>query len=198
MTKIPLTRSRVQHALDALRRDLGRVVEQADRRLAGPRLDTAKAVLVEQAVNGVLTIKGIDPDNVQVGQGPVQASARRPVARPDPALSKDRQREFIPVEPPEDWETSTGIGGIQGAYIMKPGGCVVLVGRNEKHGWHLHLSHASRFPTLAEVHDAQQRLVPGQAMLAMMFYPTGWQIAYPENRLSLFEITPEDPFARCE
>ena len=51
MTKIPLTPVRVQRALEALRRDLARVLEQADRRLAGPRLDTAKPVLVEQAVN---------------------------------------------------------------------------------------------------------------------------------------------------
>ena len=81
---------------------------------------------------------------------------------------------------------------------MRPGGCVALVGHSERHGWHLHLSHASRFPTLAEIHDAQRRLVPGQTMLAVMLYPADWQIAYPENRLSLFEITPEDPFARCE
>jgi hypothetical protein len=189
---IPLTFSRVIEALAALRRDFRRLITQADRRIAGPPLTDAIPVWIEGLIAEVLHVKGIDLEKLQADIVPASQPAkarRQPPAQPGPAFSRMRHTVVEAASVP-DWLTE-GIPGAK-AYVMKPGNCGIVVGRHERHGWHLHVAHTRRLPTWVELHDAQRLLIPPTVMMAMMLYPVGWGITYPQNRLSLYEVKPRD------
>jgi hypothetical protein len=184
---IETTPARVNQALEKLAQDFERAAKAADRRIPGPALADLLPAWIENLAAQVLAVKGIDPETLEQTEqteGAGTEGARRPPARPDPAR-RGRQRTYVETELP-DWLEERMPG--TRAYTMRPGGCVVLVGQNKAHGWHLHISHPSRLPTWDEIFNAVRTHVPGAVMMGVMIYPGVWDIQEPANRVSLYEI----------
>jgi hypothetical protein len=82
-------------------------------------------------------------------------------------------------------EIAAPIAGVR-AY-RTASGCVVLVGL-EPAGWHLSISHPSRYPTWDEIADARYELVPDGAHMAMLLPPRAEYVALHPTTMHLHEI----------
>lgn len=70
------------------------------------------------------------------------------------------------------------------------GDCLVIVGHS-KNGWHLSISHPTRYPTWDEIKEARYRLTPHNVTMAMILPPRAEYVNLHENCFHLWEI--EDP-----
>lgn len=111
---------------------------------------------------------------------------------------RDRSREA------HDVEVALVAAGALAAESWKVGGCSVIVAReprNDGYGWHLSISHPSRYPTWDEVKTAVYgiptvKLAPGRTFAQLLGNPTGgpW-VDTDQNCFHLFEI--EDPWRKA-
>jgi hypothetical protein len=55
--------------------------------------------------------------------------------------------------------------------------------------WHLSISHPHRYPTWNEIFDARYRLIPDEAMMAMILPPKASYVNIHESCFHLHELT---------
>ncbi|MBC7340918.1 MAG: hypothetical protein H5U02_00430 [Clostridia bacterium] len=72
------------------------------------------------------------------------------------------------------------------AYLF--GECTVIVGRSEGAGWHLSISHPTRYPTWSEIRDARYRFIPDEVTMAMFLPPKREYVNVDKNCFHLFEV----------
>ena len=70
------------------------------------------------------------------------------------------------------------------------GECSIIVGK-EPIGWHLSISHPSRYPTWDEIHDVRYELVPNHVTMAMILPPQEEYVNRHPNCFHLHEIDGE-------
>ena len=70
------------------------------------------------------------------------------------------------------------------------GGCRIFKS-HEPQGWHLSISHPSRYPSFDEIAEARYQLLPDDVTMAMIFPPRGEYVNLHENCFHLFEIEGE-------
>lgn len=83
---------------------------------------------------------------------------------------KGKKPPIVPIEIPTS-ALPDGIPFEPGARAYHLGECKVLVGRNEKAGWHISIAHSDRFPTWDEVRFARTKLLPPGMTLLMYVAP---------------------------
>jgi len=67
-------------------------------------------------------------------------------------------------------------------------GLRVMVAWEAGHGWHLSISHSSRYPTWDEIRDARYDLVPDNCTMAILLPPRGEYINVHPNCFHLHEL----------
>lgn len=72
---------------------------------------------------------------------------------------------------------------------FKFGECHVIVG-HEPAGWHLSISHETRYPTWDEIRDARYALCPDDITMSMLLPPKGEYTNLHERCFHLWEVTP--------
>jgi len=75
-----------------------------------------------------------------------------------------------------------------GARAYRLGECNVLVGRSEQAGWHISISHLSRYPTWDEIKYARYKLLPPGITMAIYLPPEEQYVDMHPNCFHLFEI----------
>ena len=65
--------------------------------------------------------------------------------------------------------------------------CKIVCGK-EKIGWHLSISHPTRYPSWDEIKQARYELIPNNVMVAMLFPPKEQFVNIHNNCFHLFEI----------
>lgn len=73
----------------------------------------------------------------------------------------------VPLPPPLEQARRRGMLE-PNVKAYKLGGCTILVGSSEKHGWHMSIAHHKRYPTWQEIVTARYALIPDRAAMAMM------------------------------
>lgn len=96
---------------------------------------------------------------------------RRSVAQSLPAISPGKP--FAGAEP--------------GATLHRMGNLVVIVGHSH-YGWHLSISHPTRYPTWDEVAHARYALIPDGVTMAMLLPPQAEYVNLSAYCLHLWQI----------
>lgn len=78
------------------------------------------------------------------------------------------------------------------ARAFRLGECLVIVGHSED-GWHLSISHPTRYPTWDEIKEARYRLTPHNVTMAMILPPPDEYVNLHENCFHLWEIEAPKP-----
>jgi hypothetical protein len=78
----------------------------------------------------------------------------------------------------------------------KLGECLIFVGKEPflkdgKSGWHLSISHESRYPTWDEIKEARYRLCPANINMAMFLPPKSEYVNIHENCFHLWQVEEE-------
>lgn len=68
----------------------------------------------------------------------------------------------------------------------------VIVAWREGQGWHLSISHPTRYPVWDEIRDARYDLLPDACTMAMLLPPKGEYVNLHPNCFHLHEIEPEE------
>jgi hypothetical protein len=97
-----------------------------------------------------------------------------------------RQRLPEPIEVPLPVPAAL-IGLEPNARRYQVGGCTVLVGSTEATGYHLSISHPSRYPTWDEIAHARYKLVPNVTM-ALLLPPGSKYINIHPNCFHLWQV----------
>ena len=71
-------------------------------------------------------------------------------------------------------------------------GLRVITAWHEGQGWHLSISHPSRYPVWDEIRDARYELLPDACTMAMLLPPRGEYVALHPNCFHLHEIPGEE------
>ncbi|MEW6104774.1 MAG: hypothetical protein AB1563_00180 [Bacillota bacterium] len=74
-----------------------------------------------------------------------------------------------------------------GAKAYKFGECLVIVGLSEQ-GWHMSISHPTRYPTWDEIRDARYAFVPDEVTMAMLLPPRSEYVNVHENCFHLWQV----------
>jgi len=74
-----------------------------------------------------------------------------------------------------------------GARAFRLGECLVFVGHSAD-GWHMSISHPSRYPTWDEIKEARYSLLPKNITVAMLLPPPDEYVNIHENCFHLWEI----------
>jgi len=74
-----------------------------------------------------------------------------------------------------------------GARAYRLGECLVFVGVSED-GWHLSISHPSRYPTWDEIKAARYQLTPHNITMAMILPPPNEYVNIHENCFHLWQV----------
>ncbi len=96
---------------------------------------------------------------------------------------KKRLGEFVE----EPISQSVAIGLEPGAKRFWLDDLHVLVGRSPQ-GWHLSISHKSRYPTWDEIAHARYELIPNEVTMAMLLPPTEEYVNLHQNTFHLWEV----------
>jgi len=104
--------------------------------------------------------------------------------RGDPMRKRTRRKKLPPIiEIP-----LPDIGGLERnarAYAM--GECRIITGRGAA-GWHLSISHPTRYPTWDEVAEARYNLLPLNATIAMLLPPPSEYVNIHDTTFHLWEV----------
>lgn len=73
------------------------------------------------------------------------------------------------------------------ARAYKFGECLVITGVSEQ-GWHMSISHPTRYPTWDEIRDARYALVPDEVTMAMLLPPRSEYVNVHENCFHLWQV----------
>jgi len=74
-----------------------------------------------------------------------------------------------------------------GARAYRFGECAVIVGVSED-GYHMSISHPSRYPTWDEIRDARYALLPDDVTMAMLLPPKSEYVNVHERCFHLWEV----------
>lgn len=94
----------------------------------------------------------------------------------------------VPIEIPISSLREKGIPFEPGARAYQMGESFILVGRSKSAGWHISISHPTRYPTWDEIKHARYKLLPPGLTMAMYLPPEEQFVDLHPNCFHLFEI----------
>lgn len=125
---------------------------------------------------------------------------RMNAAAPPMAIVTAGEARTPAARPPEWVEHLPPAGMPPGAFLRayRAGLLTCFVSREEGIGWHLSISHASRYPTWDEIADARYKFVPDEVTMAMMLPPRGEYVNIHPHCFHLHQVWPRRDGGRPE